>query len=133
MSLASTITTLNAHFASGWGSTTPVAYDNVAFDVDLHPEFVSFSVSFGSQEQKSTGSPGHNFYRQKGIVSVRIFTPLDRGAKRGMQLADQISALFRTKTISGITFKSPSTTVVGQFDGSYQVNIAISFFYDETF
>lgn len=131
MSLTTTITDLNAYFSSQWGATTPIAYDNVAFNADLNPEFVAFSISFGAQNQASIGAPNHNIYRQRGIVSVRIFTPLDRGAKRGMQLADQVSALFRTKNISGITFKSPSTTVVGQFDGVFQVNVAISFYYDE--
>lgn len=130
MSLASVIEALNARFATQWGTTTPIAWENVAFDMNKYTEFVTFNIVFGSQDQASMGAPTRNIYRQRGIVSVRIFTTLNRGAKRAMQLADQVAAIFRTKTISGIVFYSPSTTVVGQTDGVFQVNVAISFYVD---
>lgn len=131
MSLTTTLTDLTAHFKTQWGTTTQVAWPNVEFDMSKYPEFVTFDVSFGNEKQASAGSPTNNIYRQRGIVSVRIFTSLNRGAKRAMQLADQVAAIFRTKNISGIVMYAPSTTVVGQVDGDFQVNVAISFYVDD--
>jgi hypothetical protein len=130
MNLTDITLALNSHFNTQWANFTPVAWDNVEFDMDANPEFVSFTISFGSQNQASMGAPSNNIYRQRGIVSVRIFTTLNRGAKRAMQLADKVHGIFRSKTISGIVFFSPSTTVVGQTDGVFQVNVAVSFYVD---
>lgn len=130
MGLESISTSLVAHFNTQWANTTPIAWDNVTFNATNVPEYVNFTVLPNKQFQASMGSPTTNRYRQQGMITVRIFTVLNRGAKRAMQLADQVAAIFRSKTIAGIVFSAPSITVVGQSDGVYQVNVAVAFYND---
>jgi hypothetical protein len=130
MGLESISTSLVAHFNTQWANATPIAWDNVTFNATNVPEYVNFTVLPNKQFQASMGSPTSNRYRQQGMITVRIFTVLNRGAKRAMQLADQVAAIFRSKTIAGIVFSAPSITVVGQSDGVYQVNVAVAFYND---
>jgi hypothetical protein len=131
MSLVSIQNTIESRFNTLWGATTPVAYPNVTFVKPSSGEWAALQVKFGSQNQASLNAGTQRFYRQKGIVTVQIFTSLNRGAKRAMTLADQTAAIWRGIQVNGITFYAPETVVIGNVEGVYQVNVSTSFYVDE--
>lgn len=129
MSKASTLELINNTFTTAWGNTTPIAWQNVAFDMKANPEFVRFNVLFGEERQVSFGSSNLP-YRQYGRVSIQVFTPPNRGAKRALELADLLSAIWRTKHLNGHIFAAPNTVIIGNVDGVYQLNVSVEFFVD---
>lgn len=131
MSLVAIQNAVESRFATLWNSATPVAMPNVAFVKPSSNEWVSLQISYGSQRQSSLNAGDQHFYRQKGIVTVQIFTSLNRGAKRAMTLADQAAAIWRGIQVNGITFYAPDTVIIGNVDGVFQVNVNTSFHVDE--
>ncbi len=129
MSKANTLELINNTFTTAWGNTTPIAWQNIAFDMKANPEFVRFNVLFGEEKQVSFGSSNLP-YRQYGRVSIQVFTPPNRGAKRALELADLLSAIWRTKQLNGHIFAAPNTVIIGNVDGVYQLNVSVEFFVD---
>jgi hypothetical protein len=128
MSLPNSLTLITSTFATAW-TATPIAWPNVSFDMKSNPEFVRFNVLFTKEDRRTLGLSS-NLYRQYGLVSMHIFTPLNRGAKRALELAEQLTAIWRSASIQGHIFDTPNTVVIGNVDGVYQVNVNISFYTD---
>ena len=128
MSLPDSLTLITSTFATAW-TATPVAWQNVSFDMKSNPEFVRFNVLFTKEDQRTMGLT-NNLFRQHGLISMPIFTPLNRGAKRALELAEQFTAIWRVKMIQGHIFDTPNTVIIGNVDGVYQVNVNISFYTD---
>ena len=140
-------------FATGWGATTPVKYDNGSLlDTDgITPitttngaSWVSVEVWDGSTFQAALGGANCVVPRRSvGTVFVTIFTPLKGGSKDARVYADQVKAIFRDVQVSGITFEEPDAIRLGEVyyaatggvaSGTaqwYQMKVAIPFEADE--
>lgn len=116
-------------FETEWDDETLVIYENVEFSGGVE-EWVRLSIKNSDAFQASLGKDNHS-YRYVGVVFVQIFTKPNIGARRAMELADKVSSIFKSKTVSGITFKVPLAKPVVSFQEWYQINVTVEFFRGE--
>lgn len=112
MSTASLNIAVENLFATNWGSSTPVQFDNVPFETPNNP-WVKVEVWDGKTRKASLGS-GSQLRRSVGTVFVTINTPTGSGSKTAREYADQVCAIFRDAQISGITFEEPDVSRLGE-------------------
>jgi hypothetical protein len=130
---------IEKYFADNWTETT-VDYDNVPFRVPARQAWVRLRIYDNFEDKPVIGQPYH---RLTGFLSFDVFAPLNTGSVQSRQITDSIIALFRNKTINGITLPWQSgiqVTRIGQRsdtnstnDAWYMTNITISFKYDRLF
>lgn len=134
-------TAIEGLFATGWGTTTPVRYDNVPFTAPDSSAWVSVEVWDGRSIKGSLGA-GVQLRRSVGTVFVTIYTPINNGSKAARDYADQVVLIFRDVQVSGITFEEPDVSRIGEAHYTstgaastgtallYQLKVAISFHMD---
>jgi hypothetical protein len=105
-----------------------VIYDNAPF-TDSDVRWVRFTIKTGDTTQRTIGA--QKTYRTIGIAIAQIFVPVDQGDRDALQLADTITAAFRSVTDQGVRYQTPSTKNVGRTDQWWQVNVTCPFFADE--
>lgn len=129
MSFLAEQTTIEDYFTDNW-SHTVIAYDNVEFNPKDHDEWVRFVIRPSTARQSAMGDvPAHRYF---GNIFVQIFTKSDIGVGRSLTLADYVTALFRSVNISGIQFRTPNVTRIGNMeDGWFQVNVDCPYFREE--
>lgn len=129
--------TVEGAFNTGWGTTTPIAWEN-APAILTNSEWVRLSVitTFASNS-----SLGDRRTLKSGIIVIQIFTPLDQGAGRAYELADLANTILENKRWSDLfTYagaaeligESPSTHTLGtsyttSTPGFYQLNLKVPF------
>lgn len=129
MNISAALVIMNNHFNASF-STVDVVYQNTDFDVTTVDEFVKFDPIFADSKQVSLAKANQNF-RQKGVLSIQIFTAPGQGSKRSADLTDEISTIWRAKNISSIIFSAPDTVIVGNTqDGFFQTNLLVDFYFD---
>lgn len=114
-------------FQTGWGSTTPVAWDNVEYTPVSGTAWVDFRILNGSESAIVISG---DQYRNVGLVNINIFTPEGVGSSSARTLADTAAGIFRGVTVDDITFRAPSIRTLGVMNGWYQTNLSIPFFRD---
>lgn len=103
--------TVENAFATAWGSTTTVAYDNVAFVPPTGSSWVKIYVRDGDSSKITLGtSPQRR--RTIGTVFVDIFTPIGQGSAPVRTLADSVKAVFKDLRINGIQFDGGGDVIV---------------------
>ena len=112
---------------SNW-TTTPVAYDSIAFDSDAQNRWIRHTLLTG--ESLQVAMP--DCVRHTGIVSIEVYTEQDVGAKPAYDLADAAVTLYALKSIGGIIFQMGSINRVGYIDDVYKLTVFIPYYYDET-
>ena len=130
-------TAIRTIFNTGWGATTPVAYENEPFTPPTDASYAVLNVKPDDAFQNEIGSPGVQF-RHPGLIFVMIFSPPDTGNNAALALADTAAAIFRRKRstiVDGrILYRSPSIKPIGLTDeGWFQVNVTIPYIRDEFF
>lgn len=113
------------------GLNVPTQFDNQAqFQKPDNSEWVRFSIrpAVSTQVDITSNNPRT---RTTGVILIQIFSPLGKGDKAAMQLADAIKAQFRMVTAEGVTYQEPTITTVGEREGWWQVNVTCPFQYDE--
>lgn len=124
---------IRAYFDTNWANTTQIAWPDTKFSVPNNETYVRFNCQETSGSQVSIGSPGANRFRHFGIVTIQIFQPQGQSSKDAREKATTILGIFMGKeTVNGIHFYDVSARQIGD-DGSgyYQINVNISFRYDE--
>jgi hypothetical protein len=136
-------TTIESTFATSWGSTTTVAFENVAYTPPVDASWVKIYVKDGDSQKISLGKAPQR-RRTLGTVFVDIFTVIGQGSKPARTLADSVKAVFRDLRVGGIFFYEGDVTIFGEryYTNSgtgvpatsqwYQAVVAIPFFMDET-
>lgn len=124
-------------FTSGWGTTTPIKYDNSPFTAPV-TAWVSIETWDGLSKKASLGTVA--LRRSTGTTFVNIYTPLNKGSKPARLLADTVQSIFRDKQVSGITFEEADVRRVGEQYFSingvqsttqwYQLVVAVPYFHD---
>lgn len=105
-----------------------IAFDNVPFDVPT-TSWVRLVVNPGVSEQVAMGATKQ--FRHSGLITVQVFTPVDKGSQAAFDLADDVSEIWRGASFSGIIARVPSATVAGVRDGWFQINVDVPFYFDE--
>ena len=134
--------TVESTFATAWGSTTTIAYDNVAFTPPVGSSWVKIYVREGDSSKITIGTAPQR-RRTLGTVFVDIFTPIGQGSKAVRTYADNVKAIFKDLRVSGIQFDGAgdvmvfgeryytnSGTGVPATSQWYQATVAIPFKYD---
>ena len=118
-----------------WADRTPVSYPNVPFEPPKSDSpWIRLTILDSPSFQASMGAE-QNIYRHPGIITVNIFTPLNRGDKQALVLADAVSAIFRSwrDPVTRIRFKDPDLARIGPDDKWYHVAVSVPFERDTAF
>ncbi len=140
MTYAAELSAIEARFLDNW-STTPVAMDDSGPVVDPttrniveQPDdsaWVRLSVRGAGEQQASLGGLTTVQFRNVGVITVSIFTPIREGHAAGRTLADTAGAIFRTEQFSGITCRAASVTELGRIEGGWnQTNVDVAYYRD---
>ena len=131
MSLDVVNVALENFFTTRWKASynTPIAYQNIDYDSEGVDEWVRFSVYWEDAVQASLGNDCrlHRFY---GSIIVQIYTPVNQGIKRGLQLTNEVIDILTSQQISGAVLGTASTRMIGQTNNWEQINIRCTFWYD---
>lgn len=130
MSFLTEQTDIEGFFRANWNHTA-IAFDNVEFNPSIYEEWVRFVVRNGNARQSSMAgdNPGFRYY---GVIYVQIFTRANIGTGRALALADLVTGLFRSASVNGIQFKTPSITRVGNMEDSwFQINVDCPYYREE--
>lgn len=127
-------TAIRTLFNTGWGVTTPIAYENEPFTPQADKAYVSLIVRPDDAFQHEIGSTKVTF-RHPGLIFVMIFTPPDEGNAGAISLGEQAAAIFRrqssTFTDGRILYRAPSVQPIGITDeGWFHVNVVIPYIRD---
>ena len=100
----------NTHFdPGGVAYIQPVVNRQEAFNVDLAPT---------------------KRIRHPGLLTVNVRVPLNEGDGRALELADDVVAIYRNVTFSGITFRAPTVRDIGAEGPWYRVQVDCPFWRD---
>jgi hypothetical protein len=105
MSFAAERATIESHFATAWGTRTPVGFDGHAFTAVKNS--VRLTILDGEARQASIGAPGANVARYAGVVAIQIYTEGGKGTATSRVYEDHVSDAFRNKTVGAINFGIP--------------------------
>lgn len=82
-----------------------------ANELDQPPQqgtpFVVLEFPGGTAEQITVGAPGNNVFRERGAFMTHVMVPAASGAAVARQMADDIAAIFRGQTFSGVRCQAP--------------------------
>lgn len=106
------------------------AWDNVDFTIPSDgSSWIRISVQNNISNHKSCGP--NKLTRREGIVFIQVFVVKDSETDEANTIIDALVAIFETKLLAGVTFKSPNVREVGLSEGWYQINISVPFWADD--
>ena len=118
-------------FAQAWGTTTDVAYPDVAFKIPANKTWVRFNLQHYSGRQASIGAPGSNRFRRDGLITAQVFSVEKNAAADALLKADQIVDIFQGVSNGGITYFDVQLKEIGpDGNGWHQINVLAYFQYD---
>lgn len=132
MGLAATANVIRSRFATEFGTvrpTVPIHYDNVPGDPPSETPWVRLTIAEGDSFQVSLGSTRR--FRDTGVAIVQVFTALGSGDGEAREIADDVQAIFKGITVSGVIFRKPRAARIGPDGSFYQMNVTIPFQADE--
>lgn len=107
---------IQSHFASGWGSRTPIEWEQVPYEPTAGTPYVTLWVTPSDAIQAELGVNPR--YRVFGVVQVDINCPANTGIATITGHADAVKSLFLGhQTTAGVTFRNMKIfkTVVGEW------------------
>ena len=133
MTYAAAHAAIRQRFVSEWAAATPAQMPNQKFVIPDEP-WVRLNIAQASSDWASMGDPGNNVERNRGQVTVQIFTLAGEGEGDALEFADQVKAIFRSwaDVASGVRFEVPPyTRQIGDQKKWYQVNVVAPFRFDD--
>lgn len=119
-------------FVTGWGNRTPITLENERYSPALDTAWVRLTVRHQIGVQESLGSVGNRRFLRAGIIFLQIFTPLEAGMRAADGHVDFARGVLEGVTLTtGIRLYGASSQEIGAEDGWYQVNLEVSFEYEE--
>lgn len=112
-------------FKTEW-TATPIAFDNVPFDPPSNADWVRLSIINGDSGYRSLGSST----RHTGIISVQIFTPVNKATKTSRQYADIVSDIFSDQIFDEIVTDVSSINIIDDDDAWLQTNVTTPYYRD---
>ena len=128
MSFATARRDIEGRLTANW-ATTSIAYDNVPFKTPSDStSWVRLRIFEENVTRLNIGNPGT--HRVSGLIVVEIFVPQGRGTQTVRGYADTIAAVFRDQQFSGITCREATPRSVGEYEGWWQYNVSVPFYWD---
>ena len=123
---------LETAFMNGWGATTPVRFDNLAFSDDNLDAFVDVKMINYTSRNATIGCGFNKRKRHKGVLSLRVFVKQNIGAGQAYSYADQISTIMDNFSQGGMFTLASESTREGENEGGwYVVIVDIPYISDE--
>lgn len=110
---------LETLFSDGWGSTTPIKYDNVAFDDANVESFVEVRMLNYSTLNVNIGGGITKRKRHIGVLAVKIFVKQNQGTGEAYSLAAQISDIMDNIMQTGLFTGASESRRIGENDGGW--------------
>jgi hypothetical protein len=134
MTWAAELQTLESEFATNWGATTPVQYEN---DAAFTPpsdqaDYAMFQILQGQSEIVGGQGGGNGKYRHRGVIQIDLYTSEGEGSAPALTLADTASAIFRGKRIGDVICRAPAISKPVSDGGYFRVTVSINYQRDET-
>lgn len=106
-------------------------FDNQGVDAPIKGQWIRFTIIPGETEQVELGSKKR--FRYFGIATAQIFDEIGKGTKDINLLINAIntSGIFRSVSVGGVVYRTPSVLRVGRVANWYQVNVNIPFYADD--
>lgn len=112
-------------------TTAPIVLPDMVSSYTDTP-WVRFNVLHTTGFQSSMGSPTSNRFERQGIITVQIFTPQGDNTVSATNLANEILKLYEGVENNAIIYFDAYAKEVGNDGrGWYQINVLISFKYEE--
>lgn len=92
-SLDKTRELLEVALINGWGSTTPIKFDNVKFDDKGIDAFISILFINYTSNNVCIGSAITKRIRHKGVLAVKVYTKQNIASSKAYAYVDQIRGL----------------------------------------
>lgn len=96
MSAASTMRIIEQEVEAKWGSTTPIAYPNVAFTPPTTGSWLKLDFVWGTGTLVTKDS----WNRTTGLLQLAVFSPKGNGNGAGAALAEQTRAIFNRRRLA---------------------------------
>lgn len=123
---------IRAYFNTEWNGLTQIAWPDLDFTPPDSETWVRFVCVGNDGFQASMGDPTANRFRHFGIVTIQIFQPFGQGSIDARAKADEVLSIFQGVSLNGIYFFNANARQIGQDGfGYYQINVLISFRYDD--
>lgn len=124
MTLAEIEAALRQHFYDNW-TETDVAWPNKDYTPTTGEAYVRYKAVFGRTHSDEVGDTGNEAAHRNLVLKIQVFVPLDSGTLAAAGYADDIEALFRRASLSGVYVDEPYTTDNGPDGAWYQMTINI--------
>lgn len=119
--------TIESHFKSKWGATTPVLFENNKKSPPKTGNWVRFQLIDSEKTQKSIGTS--QLHRNTGQVIIQIFVKRGEGLGESFDLSDMAINVFDVVQLDSIQFRAGYRIAVGEVGEEwYQTNVIIPFY-----
>lgn len=126
---------LETAFINGWGTTTPISYDNVNYQEVSGESYVRISIEFVDSSNVCIGGSVDGTKRQRhiGLVKLMIYTPINEGSGSAYTLADTYKTIMDNKTINTDLYTGTTDVIRSgeNVDGYYSLLCLTEFTSDE--
>lgn len=112
---------------TNWSDATDIAWPNAGYE-PTGSEYIEPVIN--TQEAFNADIATSRRIRHPGLLTVNVRTPLGNGHGRALRLADDVVAIFRNVTVSGITFRAPTVRPIGREDAFYRVQVDCPYWRD---
>ena len=123
---------VKARLAANWTHCPVVVELNLSADLPSAP-FLTVVYPVANAEQMSIGAPGANIWRETGVFLLVLNVERSTGSSAWLEWSDELSALFRGKTFSGVqTFATTSAPIDNDNENGnyYELAVAVPYQYD---
>jgi hypothetical protein len=117
--------TIENRFKEYW-TDTPVAWENVSFDMPNNSGWTRLTVLNGSSGYRAI----NNLKRHSGLIVVQIFVPRDTGTSTIRKYADTVTSIFDGRKFSDVVCDVASIETIGTDDIWHQMNVTIPYWRD---
>lgn len=119
-------TRFNAQFATAQPTYAIMQQNDVPREVDGDDKFVRLNIIPADSQLKGLGTL--RLFRDYGLIKVQMYAPLGEGIGELMEVADDVRDIFMCLSASGVTYRTPYVTVVGESGSHFQVNVTVPYF-----
>ena len=116
---------IETRLSTGWGTTTPIAWDNVDYVPTAGTPWIRCEILPGDVEALEFGRDTKKEY--EGIININIFTEKDTGSVLARTYADTLSALFSMVEFGTIDCDEAKVINLNNDEDWYQFNVSIPF------
>ena len=124
-----TISCLIAAWSVGPG--TPIALENIKFDIPDDQPWVRFIVKQNDGNGSTLGAKDGRRFKRMGMILFQIFTPLYSATYDGNALCKELIDIFEGENIQDIVFYNGVSSPTGPSGDFYQFNGSVEFSYNE--